>query len=53
MDDEKFFESQEELSCGLSPDELSSLAVDCIYSYVDTEDLHLAQRILAAIPVQR
>lgn len=49
----KFFEGQEEVSCGLSPDELSTIAVDSIYSYVNTDDLHLAQGILAAIPVQR
>ncbi|KAK3925364.1 Neuroblastoma-amplified sequence [Frankliniella fusca] len=49
----KFFEGQDELSCGLSPDELSTIAVDCIYSYVETDDLHLAQAILITIPVQR
>ncbi|XP_034245235.1 neuroblastoma-amplified sequence-like isoform X2 [Thrips palmi] len=49
----KFFEGQDELSCGLTPDEISTIAIDCIYSYVDTDHLHLAQGILAAIPVQR
>ncbi|XP_026284757.1 NBAS subunit of NRZ tethering complex isoform X1 [Frankliniella occidentalis] len=49
----KFFEGQDELATGLSPDELSTIAVDCIYSYVDTNDLHLAQAILITIPVQR
>lgn len=49
----QFFEEQEEISSKLSPDEVASIAVDCIYAYTETDQLHLAQNILAAIPVQR